>query len=286
MEKDKITENKLVKTYAEDMAQVLESDREGLVKKIIHGEEEHEAEKKNLSPESQKNKIFMIIGLLLIVIALGVFIFLLNRDNNNVVPVEKQFIPIIFNDKTTFVEVSELSKDEITQTVLSNVKSSKVKNGGVDGIYITENKQIVGLRRFISLIKGNFIPGENQLLIDDNFLMGIVKHQEGAGTGFFILLKVRSLSDVFESMRAWEAKMFSDLYGFFEIDMNSETSYLLTKNLEDAIVENKNARILYDNNNKPVLMYVFADDNSVIITDSQNAIHEIVLRLASSQKKK
>lgn len=285
MEKDKITENKLVKTFAEDMAQVLEGDREGLVKKIIHGEKKHEEEKKNLSPESQKNKTFMIIGFLLIIIAFAVFIFLLTRKENNVVPVEKQFIPIIFNDKTTFVEVSELNKDEVMQTVLGNAKSSKVKNGGVDGIYVTENKQIIGLRRFISLIKGNFIPGENKLLVDDNFLMGVVKNQEDAGTGFFILLKVRSLSDVFESMRAWEAKMFSDLYKFFDINLNSDTNYLLTKNFEDSIVDNKNARILYDNANKPVLMYVFADDNSVIITDSQNATHEIMLRLASSQKK-
>ena len=54
MEKDDKTHNKIVQTYAEDMAKVLENNTEGLVKKIIHGEEEHEQEKKNLSPKSKK----------------------------------------------------------------------------------------------------------------------------------------------------------------------------------------------------------------------------------------
>ena len=64
MDQEKKIENKIVETYADDMAKVLESDTGGLVKKIIHGEEEHEAEKRNFSPESQRNKIFMALGAL------------------------------------------------------------------------------------------------------------------------------------------------------------------------------------------------------------------------------
>jgi len=80
--------------------------------------------------------------------------------------------------------------------------------------------------------------------------------------------------------------MFYDLHGFFGIGITSETNYLLTKNFEDGIVENKNARILYDNEGKIILMYVFADDTSVVITDTQETVHEIMLRLASGQIKK
>ncbi len=35
-----------------------------------------------------------------------------------------------------------------------------------------------------------------------------------------------------------------------------------------------------------VLLYSFADDNSVLITDTESATREIILRLASAQKKK
>ena len=65
----------LVETYAEDMAQMIGGDSGGIVKKIIHSEEEREALKKNLSPESKKNKIFMIVSFLLLVFALAVSLF-------------------------------------------------------------------------------------------------------------------------------------------------------------------------------------------------------------------
>jgi len=279
-------QNKIVQTYAEDMANVLENDTEGLVKKIIHGEEKHEQEKKNLSPRSKKNRFFMFISILFVMLALAIFSFFFFRKNANIVSVEKQFTPIIFNDQSAYLEVSGLNKDEIGQTVLNEINTSKVKNGGLEGIYPTVNQQIVGLREFISLIKSNFTPSNDLSLVSDNFLMGVVKNpdtQTNTGTGFFILLKVRSIADIFDSMRLWENNLLTDLHGFLGVNISSDTNYLFTKNFIDGIVENKNARVLYDNSGNIVLMYIFADDNSVIITDSSNAAHEILLRLASSQ---
>jgi hypothetical protein len=283
-------QGKIVQTYAEDMAKVIEDDTQGLIKKMIHGEEEREIEKKNLSPESQKNKLFMLVSILLLAMALGVvsfFVFI--KEDINTVVVEKQFVPIIFNDKSTFFEVFGLKKEEIIQTVLNQVNDTSVKIGGVDGIYLTENKQIIGLRRFITLIKSSFVPGDDTLLVKDNFLMGSflsgLKATSPTAGDFFILLKVRSTLDVFNTLRTWEEKMLTDLHGFLGINLSSETNYLFKKDFDDGIIENKNARILYDKEGKIVLMYIFADENSVIITNSQPATHEIILRLASSEKK-
>ncbi|OGI46534.1 hypothetical protein A2121_01495 [Candidatus Nomurabacteria bacterium GWB1_40_6] len=292
--------NKFVKTYAEDMASVLESDKEGLVKKIIHGEEEHEQEKKNLSPESKKNRLFMLIGFVLIFLALLILsYFLFKKEDINTVAVQKQFIPLIFNDKSEFVEILGLNKDEVVETILSQVNDTEVKIGGIKGIYLTENKQIIGLRRFITIIKGNFVPGEDKLFVDDNFLMGSMltglksssptagpaRPPEGAGGDFFILLKTRSTADIFSQLRVWEEKMLADLHKFAGIDLSAETNYLFTKDFEDGVIENKNARILHNKDGGIVLMYIFADENSVIITSSELATHEIILRLASSEKK-
>ena len=106
-----------------------------------------------------------------------------------------------------------------------------------------------------------------------------------SGEGFFILLKVRETADIFGALRAWEDKILFNLSGFFGINLSSETNYLFTKDFEDGIVNNKNARILYDKDGKIILMYIFADDNSVIITNTENAAREIMLRLTSSKKK-
>lgn len=281
--------NKVIQTYAEDMADVIQGDKGGIIKKIIHEEEAYEEEKMTASPELKKNKTLMVVGFVLVLVALSTTFFLFFRKNINIVEIEQQFVPLVFNDKSVFFEVLGQTKDKIAQIVLSEVDTTNVKVGGVEGIYLMENKQVVGLRGFISLIKSSFNPGANTALVSDNFLLGAVltglNSTSTTKGDFFMLIKVRDTADIFKSLRDWEGKMFSDLHGFFGIDLTGDTGPLLTKNFEDNIIENKNARVLYDKDGSLVMMYIFADANSVIITASQSAAHEIMLRLSGSQTK-
>lgn len=277
---------KKVETYAEDMAQVIGDNREGLIKKIIHQEEENEVEKMNLSPQSRKNKFYIILGTLLILATMAIIAVSALKKETDTVLVEKQVTPIIFNDKSVFIEVAGLTKDNIIQAVYKTIDESTSEEGEVEGIYLTENKNIIGLKRFIELTNNTFVLPEagEEVLISDNFMMGSVNKD------FFILIKIRSLTDVFNNLRNWENKMFSDLYGFFGINLSSSTEYLLTKNFEDGIIENKNARILYEEENvenKNIsMMYVFANNTSLVITQSPLTAREVILRLASNQIKK
>ena len=294
MEQNNKIKNKVVETYSEDIAKVLEDDKSGLIKKILHEEEEHEIEKRNLSPESTKNRFFMLVGLLFILFGFTtLFYFILTRDIPTV-PTEKQFMPLIFSDTSIFIEVKDFKKEEIVRTVFNGVNTTKVKNGGVEGIYLTYDKKVIGLRKFVTLIQGNFILS-NINLVNDDFLLGVVNgetksarppEQSEAGGDFFILLKMRSMADIFNSLRAWENKMFFHLHGFFGVDISSETKYLLTANFEDGVVKNKNARILYGKDGKIVMMYISANDTSVIITNTESAAQEIMLRLAYSRVQK
>src|SRR3989344_2456241 len=247
MENPGKTQNKIVETYAGDMAKIIEDDKSGLVKKIIEGEEKHETEKKNLSPESTKNKLFIFGSAALVVVAFSILFFLfLNKDVNTVL-VEEQFVPIISSDQSNFIEIDGFGKDKIIQTVMNTISASLIKNRGVGGIYLTENKKIIGLRKFVLLTKSSFSPGDSNLVYD-NFLLGFVNNPDKPaltpqGGDFFMLIKVRSLPDVFDPLRAFENKMLFDLHGFFKVDVTPETNYLFTKNFDDGIVENKNARI-------------------------------------------
>ncbi|MCX6751344.1 MAG: hypothetical protein NT161_01070 [Candidatus Nomurabacteria bacterium] len=289
MDENKL-KNKNVETYTADMVKAIESDKGGLIKKIIHEEEEHEAEKVNLSPGSKKNRTFMFIGMVLVFLALVVLVFLAFFNNKiNTVPVVPQASSIIFTDQTDFTPIDGLTKEKIAETISNEANNTKVKIGGVGGIYLTENKKVVGFSRFSTLIK-NSLTASQIGLINDNFLLGTFKSGLSSISpnigDLFILLKVKSFSDIFPVMQSWESKMLYDLHGFFGVKLSPETNYLFTKNFEDGIVANKNARILKDNDGQIILMYVFADDNSIILTKSENAVSELILRLNSSQIKK
>jgi hypothetical protein len=283
---------KLVETYAEDMATAIGDNREGLIKQIIHQEEEDELEKTNASPEVRKNNFFLVAGAFLIVLTVVILGVSSMKKEAATVPVEKQFTPIIFNDSNIFLEVAGLNKEKVLEAFANTVNKASLKNGEVEGIYLTENKKIIGLKRFLEILGTNFvIPTDldaSVTLVSDNFLTGVV---QGEGEkGVFILIKTRSSSDIFPALRTWENKMFLDMHDFVGTELSSVTKYLLIKSFEDTIIENKNARILYEDEvggeRGIVMMYVFANDNSVVITNTTEAAREIISRLSAGRIKK
>ncbi|MEK7564583.1 MAG: hypothetical protein AAB510_03420 [Patescibacteria group bacterium] len=273
----------IVQTYAEDIVKVFETGQVGAgIKEMLHSEEEQEKVRNNLSPQSTKNRAFMFLGVFLLAISFGTLIFFLSRDYTPSVVATQQFTPLIFNDKVALVDIADLKKDSIAPKVLKDVDTSKLKDGGVVGIYLTLKKSPVYLRNFIEIIEGDVVFPD-KTFVEENFLLGMVKNTEN---DVFMLIKMRSVADIFPSMRLWENKMFEDLHSFFGVDLSSVTKDLLTKDFEDGIIENKNARMLYDVEGKIVMMYVFADNNSLIITNTREAAREIILRLATSTLKK
>ncbi len=275
---------KVVKTFMDDMTYALADGKDGIIKKIIHSEEQHEIEKRNLSPQSKKNKLLLFFGMLLLLFSAGLLVFFFQKREAPTVEVAKQFESIIFTDKNVLVELVDLKKNDIHKKVAEEVNKNTVKPREILGIYPTLNNAPVSLQKFIGTIEGNFTPTEENF-VDDSFLMGAVKN-DNKSNSFFILLKTRSVADIFGAMRTWEPKMFLDLHGFFGIELSPETKDLITKEFANGIIENKNARILYDAENKIVMAYIYANDNSVVVTNSENAVREIMFRLASSEIKK
>ncbi|MCX6757466.1 MAG: hypothetical protein NTZ44_01110 [Candidatus Nomurabacteria bacterium] len=273
----------VTRTYAEDLAYAMDHVEGDLIKKIIKEQEQIGEEQENLSPQSKKNKVLMIVSGVLILSAVVLFFLLANFGAKIfTITLKTQSTPLIFADKSQFLPVDGLSKDEIIQKIKSGVSNTIVKNGGIEAIYLTEGQQIVGLKRFIKLIKAN-VPLEMSDYTTENFMIGAFN---GNTKDLFILIKVNSFTDVFPGIKAWENKMFSDIGDLFGTPTNIDTNYLLTKDFEDEVVGNKNARVLNTNDGKPVLKYVFANDTSVIVIANDEAVNEIMLRLSAGQIRK
>ena len=279
MENKNNIKNKNVETYAGDMTKAIDGSEGIYIKKVIEEQEQQEDGNQNLLLKSKKNRYFIFFGVFLIVCALSSLVFLVFlKKNIFTVSVKPEFAPIIYLDDTIFKEIGGLTKDQISQNISNEISSINIKPDGVLGIYLTLNKQIVGLRNFFTLISANI--DQNQInFINDNFLIGVTNIEN---KNLFMLFKIRSITDVFGTIHSWENKMFNDLHGFFGVNINSDTKYLLTKSFEDSIIQNKNARILRDNNGNVIIMYVFIDDTSLIITNNEVSVREVMLRLSSS----
>ncbi|MCE9585409.1 hypothetical protein K8Q94_02185 [Candidatus Nomurabacteria bacterium] len=288
----KVSAVKGIKTFSQDMAKAIESNDGGTIKKIIQEQEEKENQNINSSPESQRNKLFMLFSVILIFLALFLVIFLLFfRNSIFTVNVITPAIPAIFTDQKEYLEIGGLEKEQISSVIFNKVKNNDLKAGGLESLYLTENKKPIGFKRLNILLKSG-ISANLLNMTGDGFLLGFSNQNIVAlpnlpeNKNLFILLKVKSFTDVFPEFRIWENKMFYDLHGFFGMDINADTNYLLTKNFEDGFMANKNARILRDKDGRIVLAYVFIDDQDILISNDINTVHEIVLRLLSSQIRK
>lgn len=295
MDKDAKLNKEVAKTYADDIAKIIGSGEGGIVKKIIHGEEEHQREKVEVSPESKKNKMLMFVSLILLTIAVVVFGFLIFFHNPvSTVDVVKSFTPFIFNDKSIYLDVKDLKRDAIIQSIRNEVDTNNIKEGEVEGVYLSVDKKLISFQDFIRLINANLVlnPSIDTGKIDEHFMLGIAGHNTGdlfnpkrviTGGDVFLLIKVRSLPEIFEIFHNWENKMFFDLHDLFNMKVSPETESFLTKNFDNGIIENKNARILYGNENQIVLMYVFVNDNYVLIANKVEVVKEVISRLTASK---
>lgn len=288
--------NEKVHTFTDDMTDVLQENKAGLIKKIIHEEEEKEEKKEKFSAESPQNKRYLLFGFLLLVISVvAVFFALINRDAF-VAEVEPRFYPIIFNDEYTFLDVEDLEAEDIAYNMYNIARQSEVKQGSIIGIYPVTNNRVLILTDFTQQIEAGFQPTRDNF-VDESFMTGFYVREAKppynlddsvpqAEVDFFFLIQARSFIDMFDDLRAWEEVMFSDLHDFFEVDISAKTAELLTKDFEDGVVNNRNSRVLSSSDGEQVMMYVYADDFSVVIASSEEAVREVILRLAGSRIKK
>lgn len=273
----------VVKTYAEDMADAISNAGPGDIKKIIDNEEEARKQEENLSPESQKNKNLMIASMVLIFMAI-IFVMgiQLIKQKKSTVETSTSTNHIIFVEKNVFIEIDNLTKKEIIQRIKNEIKNAEIRSGEIEAIYLLQNKQVIDFGKIASILEMH--EGEELRSKTNDSLIGVYRNEDG--NSFFILLKGNSFTDIFGALKSWEAYMFSDLNSFFDFEINSNTNYLLTKDFDDTIVQNKNARILKDSTMQPVIEYIFADEYSAVIISKEKALPEILQRLASNRLSK
>jgi hypothetical protein len=274
-----IPTQKVVETLATDMAGVLGDESGGVVKKIIAEEEARDAEKNKISPESNENRIYIGLGLIFITISLVTFGYLFFKTKGRTVDVATPVDPMVFIDKITFIDATDLTKDDVVSAMIKEMLAPEINNGAIEGVYLKKNNMLLGLRAFLKLMDSSItLPANN--FIDDNFLLGFLNNE---GRGPFVLLKVSSIPDVFNTFRTWENKMYPEVGNLLGMTERLEPASAVAEKFVDGFIENKNARFLYKNDGSIALVYALADEHHIVIANTTEAVREIIFRLAGNK---
>lgn len=280
-----VVPRKGVHTLNQDISHEAEAGTPGTIKAIIDAAEGKEEEKEKTTIHYSVNQLYMIFGFIALILSAGLlyyFIFFIAKEKTTVTPFAQSVKSLFVVDKSESIELSGLTKTKIIKAMHDVSEKAVLPEGQVESFTLNLNKQKISLNNFLSLIEANLVLPTGNVFSQD-FMFGVYN---SSGNNPFIILQVKNMNDAFPAMRSWEHKMLYDLGGVFGYELSPETQYLLTKDFEDVIVQNKNARILYDEFGSPALMYVYLDDTTILITDFPSVASEVIERHARSNVRK
>jgi hypothetical protein len=98
-----------------------------------------------------------------------------------------------------------------------------------------------------------------------------------------MLLNTSDYDNMYAGLLEWEKKMVDDFFTMFDISVSGERAYLLAKPFQDTTIRNIDVRTLLDKDGKTILLYGFVNQNTVIITTTQETFAEIMTRYNASR---
>lgn len=291
MEENKTQQNnqgglKTVKTYMSDMADTVRANEISVIKVALAEQNKHEREDLYRQAEgTPTKKIFWVIGgLILIASAIYGIYFLSNKKevNNTVVPIIKEETLISY-DNINSITIKE-NESLIEKINVERKETGLAANSGLIK-YISINKDTngvkekIGARELFSIIESS-APSSLIRSISDSFMFGLYTEEKtNDNPGLFVILETNDFNFTYAGMLEWEKTMASDMYDLFKLKTKESKLKVSERVWKDIFINNKDARVLYNEDDEPILYYIFADRDNLVITDNLDVIKEIISRL-------
>lgn len=269
---------KTVRTYLSDMADTVRENEISVIKVALAEQNKNERENIYRQIEGTPIKKFWWFfgGIVLIGVAIFGIYYLMNIKAQNDIPqtVAKEEALISY-DTTTNIEG--------TSGILEKVASIKNEVGGSLGSVknISIANTVNGISEKIitsSLVSSLDLSAPASLVrsLSPSFMLGTYT---GNTPHLFIIFQVKDYSYAYAGMLEWEKTLANDVMPLFGLDTTENKLQLANRKWIDLIIDNKDTRVILNENNKPMLYYLFSDKNTLIITDNEMAIKEINARL-------
>jgi len=280
---------KTIRTYLSDMADTVRANEASVIKVALAEQKRHERDMiyKKMEGTPFKKFLWVLGGIILIAGAIYGTIFISKekekKDILSQVVIEKalvsydKILSIDINETDDLIEKINTAKNELMslekQNLLGFISITK---------QIAEKKEKVGVAEFFS--KMNFrAPSSLVRSLSDSYMVGVYNKDEtppnSGDTGLFIILQPKDYTYVYAGMLEWEELMASDMFDLFSLNTTESKIQISEKQFKDILINNKDVRVLYNEEKVPILYYVFSDKNNLIITDNENTLREIISRL-------
>src|SRR3989344_1812491 len=236
----------------------------------------HQEEKFNPSLKT----VLLIGGLAVIVLGLGLgAYFFLNAREKTEQPAARPPQPLIRADAEKIIIHQSGQSALLKETIQKKLKAPQlsayftyfpIKEEGAGRLKFLNGSE------FFQAAEIN-IPSEINANLAAPFTLGVV---DTLGQNeILILSRINDFERSFAALLLWEKKMLDDLKPLLPADKNLTTAKNIFK---DTVIENNDARIIYNLENKPILAYAIFNKNILIIASSETALEAALEKLIIS----
>lgn len=262
-------------------------------------------------------KMLMITGgALFVLFAIGISYYLYIRLQP--VPIAEQSpAPFIFVDSTLTVPVSaEDSRSATMQKLVAARDSINLSLGLIARLQVVAQSQDGSVQEFAAQdflpLLARTIPPALLRTLEPQMLLGIHSYDENQA---FMILKADSYETAYSGMLAWETSMRADLLPLFNrtpavharpsvptgplattsASTTAQTAsttasttptqaapQFFVGNFADKIVENRDTRVILNQDGDILLLWTFLDRSTIVITTNDATLREIISRLSQA----
>ena len=283
----------VIHTYSSDMADAIRTDEITAIKVALAEQQKHEREDfYNSAKATPTQKILWILGSIILIgggIIGAYFLYQKKAADLAAIPAPINIDTVISYDDHVFIDTTNTTTSNDVVNLLRPEIQKTQQSGTIHSIFLTKkngtHQALLSPSDFLSALGTNAPIGLTDLFTD-TYMLGTYQAQDTNNIRHvFLLLPVTNYSQAYAYMLKWEKTLLNDFFPLFHIDVSNDQKKLLQKPFDDIVINNKDTRVLYNNTGKPILYYLFVDNSTLLITDNDAAIKEIIARFITKNAK-
>lgn len=226
---------------------------------------------------SRSTGVLVGIALLLVLLGGSVFAFMLFRPDTAPITERQLIDTILITDETVHLPIEEASRSSL-MALLETEQASPQPEGFVTHVFISEGDEDAQAspRLFLELI-GAEAPASLVRSLQGEMMLGLISI--GGERVPFWIVETESYEQSAGGLLRWEGAMQGDLSG-----IASFASPEPLQPFTDAIIENRDVRVVSAQGGGDALLYTFLDQETILVTEHREAFTRILPLFISSQQ--
>ncbi len=272
---DRFGRLKPLRTYQGDVSDVIGKTKTSVVSIAVAEQNRKTQNSLKNKPEEEtdhttRNKFFALAGVVLFVlgvVVVGVFYYF---SLQNEITQTNQNRTILNYDKEVKIPIVGSARNDLIQKITEEKENFNLPVGSILYIDTMDASTTAKIQKVLQILTPQIPP---PLLRDlsSSYMFGVYSSNKNQP---FIILTIDDYGIGFSEMLKWENTMMKDIGPIFGLVSDTQTNY----SFQDESVNNKDLRVIKNNNRQTILLYSFVDKNTIIVTTNENIFNVLLNR--------